>query len=91
MSIVRAYVDGVEINQIPELSDVCAMDDWMNGLLTWAAKNRPGGKMDAIFGRETTSIEDAPLLELWIGGAPLHRAIEIGGVLKTFSHQIVER
>ena len=91
MSIVRAYIDGVEINKIPELADVCAKDDWMNGLLTWAAKNRPGGKMDAIFGTDTTSKADAPLLEFWIGGAPMHRATEIGGILKTFSHQIVER
>lgn len=91
MSIVRAYIDSVEIHKIPELADVCAMNDWLSGLLTWVAKNRPQGKMDAIFGTDTTSQADAPLLELWIGGAPIHRAMEIGGVLKTFSHQTVEK
>src|SRR5262245_62078160 len=34
---MRAYVDGVEINRIPELAGVCAMENWLKGLLDWAA------------------------------------------------------
>ncbi len=49
MVVVRAYIEGVEISQIPELSEVCAMNDWIKPLLDWCRDNRPDLKMDAIF------------------------------------------
>lgn len=81
---MRAYVDGVEINKLPELAEVCAMDDWLNGLLQWASKNRPDMKMDAIF---TGEAQHLLLAEVWIGGAPPMRATELGGVIKRFSKE----
>jgi hypothetical protein len=78
---MRAYVDGVEIDKIPELAEVCAMDDWLEGLLAWANRNRPAMRMDAIF---TAEAQDLLLREVWIGGAPPMRALEVGGVLKSF-------
>lgn len=85
--VMRAYVDGVEIDKIPGLEAVCGMDDWLSGLMSWAHKNRPDLEMDAIFSSDTTSKDDAPLMELWIGGAPPHRELELGGFLKTFACQ----
>lgn len=79
---MSAYVDGVEISKIPDLAQVCAMDDWIGGLLAWASKNRPDLRMDAIF---LGDAQDLRLEEIWIGGAPPLRAQEIGGVLKSFS------
>lgn len=84
MQTVRAYVDGVEIDKIPELAQVCAMDDWLQGLLEWASKNRPELRMDAIFMLEGKSIEDAVLSEVWIGGSPPMRAESLGGIKKSF-------
>ena len=78
---MSAYVDGVEINKVHELAEVCAMDDWIGGLLVWASKNRPDLKMDAIFMGEA---QELLLEEIWIGGAPPIRAQEIGGVLMRF-------
>lgn len=78
---MRAYVDGVEINKVPELAEVCAMNNWLDGLLQWASKNRPDMKMDAIFIGEGQQLL---LAEVWIGGAPPLRATELGGVLKRF-------
>jgi hypothetical protein len=88
---VSAYVDGVEIDKIPELAEVCAMDDWLDGLLAWTSENRPEMKMDVIFTGEASSLL---LSEVWIGGAPPMRAQEVGGVLKSFgrpSHLSGER
>lgn len=85
MGKVLAYVDGIEIDKIPELSEVCAMDDWMNGLLTWASKNRPDMKMDAIF---TGDAQELLLREVWIGGAPPLRAQEMGGVIRHFGKPV---
>jgi hypothetical protein len=82
---MRAYVDGVEIDKIPELAEVCAMDDWIAGLLAWASKNRPDMEMDAIF---TGDAQDLLLREVWIGGAPPMRALEIGGVVKSFERPV---
>lgn len=81
---MQAYVDGVEIDKIPELAEVCAMDDWLEGLLSWASKNRPEMKMDAIF---TGDAQTLVLREVWIGGAPPMRAMEIGGIVKSFSKE----
>lgn len=82
--VVRAYVDGVEIDKIPALKEVCALDDWMDGLLKWASTSRPELKMDAIFVGESTNLM---LAEIWIGGAPPLRAIELGGIIKHFSKE----
>ena len=82
MNTMRAYVDGVEIDKIPELAEVCALDDWLDRLMDWASKNRPTMKMDAIF---RTDAETLLLQELWIGGAPPLRAMELGGVLRRFT------
>lgn len=78
---VRAYVNGVEIDKIPELAEVCAMNNWMDGLIAWTVKTHPDLKIDAIFVGEAT---DFVLAEIWIGGAPPLRALELGGVLKSF-------
>lgn len=78
---IRAYLEGVEIDQVPELKEVCAGDDWMTALVTWAAKNRPNLKLNAIFVGEA---QDLLLSELWIGQIPPFRAQQMGGILKTF-------
>ena len=82
---MRAYVDGVEIDKLPELKEVCAMDDWMDGLLKWASRNRPDLAMDAIFVPEGTELL---LAEIWIGRAPPLRAAEMGGILKAFAKPV---
>jgi len=82
---MRAYFNGVEIDQIPELKEVCAMEDWLGGLLDWAEKNHPDKNLDAIVALEGPSLGGSPVLELWIGGAPAMRAMEIGGVMNSYS------
>lgn len=88
MDVVRAYLDGVEINKVPELADVCAMDNWLDGLLDWAIKNRPDMKMDAIF---TADAQCLLLREVWIGEAPPTRAMEMGGVLQSFTKRVEKK
>jgi len=82
---MRAYFDGVEIDQIPELKEVCAMEDWLGGLMDWARKNHPDKKFDAIVALEGPSLGGSQVLELWIGGAPATRPMEIGGIARSFS------
>lgn len=81
MNKIRAYLEGVEIGQVPELKEVCAQDDWMTALVKWAAQNRPHLKLNAIFVGEA---QDLLLSELWIGTMPPFRAQQMGGILKTF-------
>lgn len=80
---MSAYVDGVEINKIPELAQVCKMDDWLSGLMDWAKKNRSSMNCDLIIQGNSFPLDDAPILEIWIGGAPRFRAQQIGGVLQS--------
>jgi hypothetical protein len=82
---MRAYIDGVEINKIPEMAEICKMDDWLKGLLDWAKANRPEMRCDLIIQADAPSIRDGALLEVWIGGAPRLRAQEIGGILQSLN------
>ena len=67
------------------------MDDWMDGLLKWVKENHPEVvEFDAITSVESVSAENPNILEIWVGGAPPMRAMEIGGVLQSFSVLVEE-
>ncbi len=86
---MRAYLDGKEIDQLPELREICALpgDDWFPALIKWLVKNRPGIQIQIIVGLEATSLDEGRVLEMWVPEAPAMRAAEIGGILKTLTHK----
>lgn len=65
--IVRAYLDGVEIDKISELREICDLDDWLGGLLRWVREHRPGSRIEAFFSMDSV---EPMLAEVWVGGAP---------------------
>ena len=79
---MRAYIDGKEINEIPELVEVCKMDDWLQGLFDWIKVNRPKTRMDLVVSGDSPGSGQGKVLEVWIGGAPATRAMELGGTLR---------
>lgn len=85
VSKILAYLDGVEIDKIPELAEVCAQDDWLNAFMRWLSVNRPGMRFEAVVSVESVHLDDGKVLEIWVPKAPYGRAAEIGGVLKAFS------
>ena len=80
---MRAYIDGKEINEIPELAEVCKMDNWLDGLMVWMKKNRPKSRIGLFLAGD--SPKNPKILEVWIGGAPKSRAMEIGGIVRRLS------
>jgi len=81
---MRVYLDGKEIDEVPELREICALsnDLWFQALMQWLVKNRPGLSFEIIVGLESTDVRDGQVLEMWIPEAPANRDVEIGGILK---------
>jgi hypothetical protein len=82
---VRCYLNGVEIDKVLELAEVCALDDWLNGFVQWLGEKEMD--FEAIVSVETVSLKDGLILEVWAPAAPPFRAQEIGGILKKFAHR----
>lgn len=80
---MRCYLDGVEINQVKELEEICKLDDWYEAYIEWLMANRgPKVKMDVLVMAESPSLEEGEVLEMWSPSAPLHRASQIGALTK---------
>jgi len=86
---VRAYLDGTEINHVPELAELCALPDqeWFPALMRWLVKNRPGVQIQIIVSLEGADPDNGNVLEMWVPEAPHTRAMEIGGILKTLTQR----
>ncbi len=86
---MRAYLDGKEIGEIPELREICALqgNDWFPALMKWIAVNRPGIQIQIIIALEGADPDNGTVLELWMPEAPANRAMEIGGYVKTLTQK----
>lgn len=81
---MKVYIDGVEINEIPALSDICRMDGWFDQLVGWLKIHRPEDSIDAIVRVPTTYNASPKFLEVWVPQAPATRVTELEGVVMTY-------
>lgn len=80
---MRIYLDGQEIDHIPELDHVSSADEWMSAFMKWLVEKRgPDLTFEIIIGGDTVSVDDGNVLEMWIPAAPPLRAQSIGGLLR---------
>lgn len=86
------YLDGVEIDKVPALAEICKLDNWYDALFAKVMSERKTVDTYLIVESNSPSINDAHLLEIWIGSAPPRmRAHEIGGIVKHLTLGLKEK